>query len=114
MTQDYIFIQLTNRIERATGVTIDQIRSRSKKAHIVAARHALCWYLRMYHGNMFTLEYIGKLINRHHTSVSVAVQVASWAIANKEQRIKFILNLDSLVYICPQCGSKHHHTPAVQ
>ena len=114
MTQDYIIIQLLNRIERAIGVTFDEICSTTRKANVVTARHTFCWYLRTKHGSIFTLDYIGKLINRDHTSVIHAVRVVDWAIANKDRRYKFILNLDSLAYICPQCGSQRHHTPAIQ
>jgi chromosomal replication initiation ATPase DnaA len=114
MTTEHIITQLTNKLEQHLGITYDQIKGKTKAHEIITARHTFCWYLYRRHRYAFTLSAIGKLINRHHTSIMHAIQEVDWAIENKEPRFKFILTIHEPVYICPQCGCKRNHTPAVQ
>jgi chromosomal replication initiation ATPase DnaA len=106
--------EIANRIEAITGVTFEEICSTNRKGRIMRARHALMWYLYRKHSSGFSFAEIGKMLNRHHASVFHGVQQVDWAIDNKDRRFKFIQTIEDSDYICPQCGCKRNHTPAVQ
>jgi chromosomal replication initiation ATPase DnaA len=106
--------EIANRIEAITGVTFEEICTGNRKAEVTRARHALMWYLYRRHHYKYSLTAIGIMLNRHHTSVMHAIQEVDWAIENKEPRFKFIQTIEDSDYICPQCGCKRNHTPAVQ
>ena len=114
MNTEHIINQLTNQLQQHIGITYDQIKGKVQTREIVTARHAFAWYLYRRHRYAFNLSSIGKLLNKHHTSIMHAIQEVDWAIENKNPRFKFILTIHEPVYICPQCGCKRNHTPAVQ
>lgn len=65
---DYIL----NIIEQETGVTIDMIRSQSRKQIIVFARHIAAYLIHQY--SNYTLKHIGMILNRDHSSVHFAIR----------------------------------------
>jgi chromosomal replication initiation ATPase DnaA len=68
MLHDYIL----NIIELETGVTIDMIRSQSRKQIIVFARHIAAYLIHQY--SNYTLKHIGMILNRDHSSVHFAIR----------------------------------------
>ena len=114
MNTEYTINQLSSKLEKKLDITYEQIQGKTQTHQIITARHAFAWYLYRRHRYAFTLSAIGKLINRHHTSVMHAIQEVDWAIENNNPRFKFILTIEEPVYICPQCGCKRNHTPTVQ
>ena len=93
---DYFINKVTDfyceQICRLVGATKKEIMSGSRMIHIATARHALCYALRTYHGNIITLQAIGKLLGRHHTSVihslkSVDPYLPNWRFINKIKRM---------------------------
>jgi len=53
------------------GVTLAELRSHSRNALLVRARHAAMWAIR--HQTSLSYPQIGRLFDRHHTSVMHAV-----------------------------------------
>ena len=106
--------EIANRIEAITGVTFEEICTGNRKAEVTRARHALMWYLYRRHHYKYSLTAIGIMLNRNHTSVYHGVQLVDWALHNNDSRFKFIQTIEDPDYICPQCGCKRNHTPAVQ
>ncbi len=93
---DYFINKVTDfyceQICRLVGATKKEIMSGSRMIHIATARHALCYALRTYHGNIITLQAIGKLLGRHHTSVihslkAVDPYLPNWRFINKIKRM---------------------------
>ena len=114
MNTEHIIAELTNKLQQQLGVTYEQIKGNIKTQKIVRARHAFAWYLYRRHRYAFSLSSIGRILNKHHTSIIHAIQEVDWAIENNDPRFKFILTIEEPVYICPQCGCKRNHTPTVQ
>ena len=58
--------QIAIEIEEEFGVTLDELKSKSRIRSIVEARHLFCYFA---HERGYTYTYIGKFINRDHSSV---------------------------------------------
>lgn len=72
ITDKALFYSIVHKIVEVTGISIDEITSRSRKSYIVLARMMLMALLRkkMY----LSLVTIGKWFNRDHTTVIHAIQ----------------------------------------
>lgn len=68
MSEEYIAML----IEERYAVGISDIKSRSRKQHIVDARYAYCYLVRKFCNK--TYNAIGNSLNRDHTSVIIAVK----------------------------------------
>jgi len=82
----------SDQICRLVGTTKKEMMSGSRMLHISTGRHALCYVLRTYHGNIVTLQSIANLLGRHHTSVIHSVQAVdpylpNWRFINKIKRM---------------------------
>jgi len=65
--------QLISDLARALGVTVAQLRSRSRKRHIAQSRQAACWALHTAFPKM-SQQSIGDLLGgRDHTTVKYAI-----------------------------------------
>ena len=72
-----------NTVAKATGVTIDQLRSPSRVEHICNARHIAAYALHVMLGN--SLNVAGYIINRNHATVLQSCRVCEeWL---KEPRV---------------------------
>jgi len=75
-------------VSYVTGVEIKQIRSKSRKAEYVDARHVCCYLLRK---KGYTCDGIGKMINRSHSSVVHAVNRVDVFLSNNDSSIVAII-----------------------
>jgi hypothetical protein len=107
-------------VHRWTGVTLRQIQSRDRHADYVTARHCLMYILRF--RAKLTLEEIGRLLRRHHSTVYHAIGV----IEDYQRITKQYLWLDKVrpfknhnvmplksAYLCTQCGCEVNNNPPV-
>ncbi len=62
--------QVLDDIALAHHCTVDEILSKSRRAHVCAARRELCWQL--HEQKMLSSTAIGELIGRDYTSVIAA------------------------------------------
>ena len=53
-------------VSERTGISVEEIKGRSRKREIVMARHAFCYIARK--GGMFTFKQIGNYIGRDHST----------------------------------------------
>lgn len=79
-------------IKCLVGATKKEILSSSRMMHITTGRHALCYAMRTYHGNVITYQSIAKLLGKHHTSIVHSVQIVNpylpyWRFVNKIKRM---------------------------
>lgn len=88
------------RVSIATGVTIDQMRSFNRKREIVTAR-MLCFYLiREEFTNHCSYEYIGQLLDRHHSTVIYGCKVIRDLINVGDLDLKRVI--DNYENVCEQ------------
>jgi chromosomal replication initiation ATPase DnaA len=79
-------------ITRLVGTTKKEMMSGSRMIHITTGRHALCYVMRTYHGNIVTLQSIATLLGRHHSSIIHSVNAVdpylpNWRFINKIKRM---------------------------
>ena len=76
-----------------TGITEDQIKSKTRKREVVQIRQAICYFLNEYHKNLYSLKRIGKTVGgRHHSTVIHAIDVVT---EQMEYENDFIKNTNS-------------------
>lgn len=65
----------------AAGVTVNEIRGRSRKKAIVTARHAV-WFIAVKHYG-YTAAYVGRIYDRDHTTILSGISRISDGAATK-------------------------------
>lgn len=87
-------------IEEATGVTFEQIASKSRKNEIVEARFIFLGIKKIY-GAYSPLKEIGKLLNRDHATIiygqTMFEELSDEKYGNKSFKIKVSNVIDSLI-----------------
>ena len=76
---------------RIFEVTWKQIQSASKQRECVTARQAYCFLMRKYVKG-YTVEKIGELVNRHHTTVTTSVQTIENYLFTKDKYVEETMN----------------------
>lgn len=74
---------IISKVVEAMKVPMEEIQSNSRLAEVVAARHILCYLLSQL--GLSTLK-IGKIINKDHSTVVVAIQKVKHFITNQDER----------------------------
>jgi len=65
--------RIVNIVTGLTGISLEQMRSKSKKREIVIARHNAMYFIRKKYPKYSTIK-IGKFFNRDHATVLNAIQ----------------------------------------
>lgn len=80
-----IFEHYVKEIQRIFGFSLDEIKTRKKTRHLVAARHLLMYVLRENFGHIFSFGKIGTLIDRDHSTVIHGVNAVKQGLKYKEK-----------------------------
>jgi len=85
------------RVSIASGVTIDQMKSFNRKREIVTARMLCFYFIREEFTNHCTFEYIGQILDRHHSTAIYGYKVINNLLKIKDPYLaRLVENYDKL------------------
>jgi hypothetical protein len=88
-------IVLLNIISKTLGISTASIKSFSRKRDLANARHITIYMLRNYTG--LSLSKIGKMVNRHHTTVMHSIKVTKIYQENESDFKKKVIQVKSAI-----------------
>jgi chromosomal replication initiation ATPase DnaA len=101
-------------VTKATGVTIEQIRGPQRTKNVVYAAKILsyCLYTKL----KMKKSSIGYFMNKSKNQIKEYIKSIESDSHKIDKPLRHEINNipSNYQYICPQCGCKRNHTPAVQ
>lgn len=84
------------------GVTIEELKGRSRKLRIVFARQILSYLLYTSPNSNLSLASVGKMLNRDHTSIVHSVKVVADRVSIDDEPTKDILRKAAGIVVEPE------------
>ncbi len=85
---------LVDHVCRARGVTREEVCGRGRTKAVALARHELWWRLRHHPEMSFSYVEIGRLFDRHHTSVFAGIRAHERASASHVTEVRSTARFD--------------------